>query len=247
MNTDSQDYYRSYEDRYRRVYAQGVEYWSGDPNEIATVIGLVEQFLHSADIAPASGPIVELGCGEGFLGEYLLRKGYSYTGVDISPSALDKARKRLAGHELRFVLGDVTNLSELQTESFVATLDNYCLHMLVTDVHREKYLAETYRVLKPGGHAWFHEIGQTDQFGERIRTFDDLLAAHPVDLGRCEDREAYTPAGKRVIQLPRLPARFTNREGYRQEIERAGFELRLVAAKKSGIIVHARRPGGGRG
>ena len=241
MTTGPKKYYEAYEERYKRVYAQGVDYWTGDPNEIAAVISHLDEFFRYAGITPSSGSIIEFGCGEGFLGEYLLMKRYSYLGIDLSPSALEKARGRVQGSGSSFMLGDITNLHEVQSGSFDVALDNYCLQMLVTDEDRKKYLAEIHRVLKSGGRAWFHEIGQQNQFKDEIRTFGDFLAKYPVDIGTCEAREACTQGKKKIVFLPRLSARFNNCDGYREEIEKAGFEVQLIEARKSGIIIFARK------
>ncbi len=241
MTTDQEKYYRAYEDRYRRVYGQGVDYWTADPDEIATVIKHLNQFFQDTGITPGFGSIVEFGCGEGFLAEYLLSKGYSYLGIDLSPSALEKARHRVRGYDSKFILGDITDLSDIQADSFDIGLDNFCLHMLVTDEDREKYLAEIHRVLKSSGRVWFHEMGQASQFREKIKSFEDFLAKHPMDLDTCEARPAYTPQGVMTVYLPRLCARFNNCDGYREEIEKAGLKVDLVKARASGIVIYARK------
>ena len=240
MCADPKKYYEAYEDRYRRVYAQGVKYWTGDPDEIATVTGHLDEFLQFAGTTPASDSIIEFGCGEGFLGEHLLRKGYSYLGIDLSPSALHRARSRLPGNDSSFMIGDITNMRDMQIGSFDVALDNYCLHMLVTDEDRRKYLAEIHRVLKSDGHAWFHEIGQPNPFKDEIQSLEDFLARYPVDLATCEARDAYTQGEKTTVYLPRIPARFNNCDGYREELEGAGFEIQLLETRRSGIVVFAR-------
>ena len=234
-------YYTTYEDRYRRVYAQGVEYWTGD-QEIAVVIGLVDDFIKFSKGTPFSHSIIEFGCGEGFLAEHFLQKGYSYLGVDISPSALNKARNRISESDSRFMIGDVTNLPEVRSGSFDIALDNYCLHMFVTDADRKRYLGEVKRTLKPGGYAWFHEIGQRDRFHDRIESIDEFLVKYPMDLNACETRCVYTKTGKKTVQLPRLPARFNNCEGYHDEIKAAGFEIEFIESRKSGVVIYARKP-----
>ena len=243
MTPDPTKYYERYVDRYSRIYAQGVSYWTGNPDEVGAVLRSVDEFLSYAKATPASASVVEFGCGEGFLGEHLLAKGYSYLGIDIAPSALAKARARAGGKASAFMLGDVTRLIEVRSDSFTVALDNYCLHMLVTDEDRKRCLSEIERVLTPGGHAWFHEIGQATPFTETIHSLEQFLAAHPIDLDACEAREAFTPGGKRTVQIPRLPARFNNGEGYRREIESSGLKVDLVEARDSGIVVYARKAG----
>ncbi|MAE61538.1 MAG: hypothetical protein CMJ49_09305 [Planctomycetaceae bacterium] len=117
MSTDQPKYYEAYEDRYRRVYAQGVEYWTGDPDEIAAVIGHVDEFLEFTGATPVGHSIIEFGCGEGFLGEYLLRRGYSYLGIDLAPSAVAKARNRIPGNDASFMLADITDAPDVRSGS----------------------------------------------------------------------------------------------------------------------------------
>lgn len=240
MTTKPNKYYEAYEDRYRRVYAQGIDYWAGNPDEIETVIRYVDQFLVYVGAAPLLDAIVEFGCGEGFLGEYLLSKGYSYLGIDLSPSALEKAHCRVAATNDSFILGDITDLFQVPSDSFSLGLDNYCLHMLITDEDRKKYLSEIYRIVKPGGYAWFHEISQEKPFNEQITSLQDFLTIYPVNIEECEAREAYTPTGKKTLHLPRLPARFNNCDGYAAEISNAGFAIDLIELRESGVVIHAR-------
>lgn len=57
------------------------------------------------------GSILDLGCGEGILQEYLGRSGYgAYLGVDFSDVAIANAQK-LADEKTRFVVGDLDRLS----------------------------------------------------------------------------------------------------------------------------------------
>lgn len=74
-------YYTLYEDRYRRVYEQGIEYWSADPEEIAREINNIEQFLNYTGCHPSTTSIIEFGCGEGYLAKYLLECGFRYRRV----------------------------------------------------------------------------------------------------------------------------------------------------------------------
>lgn len=57
----------------------------------ATIAGYLHYFLHASDA------VLDLGCGEGLLVEYMAPSFYQrYTGIDISDVALAKARARHA-------------------------------------------------------------------------------------------------------------------------------------------------------
>lgn len=49
--------------------------------------------------------VVDLGCGTGLLLDLVPLASTSYTGIDISPAMLDRAREKHPGH--RFVVGDI--------------------------------------------------------------------------------------------------------------------------------------------
>jgi 2-polyprenyl-3-methyl-5-hydroxy-6-metoxy-1,4-benzoquinol methylase len=53
------------------------------------------------------GTVLEVGCGSGVLAEMLIASGMRYEGFDISPVAIEKARKR--NPEGRFFVGDATD------------------------------------------------------------------------------------------------------------------------------------------
>jgi SAM-dependent methyltransferase len=68
---------------------------------------------HRAELVRLLGPrleagdtVLDLGCGDGGLAEFLLPHGIGYIGVDASPAMVSAARKRLAGRA-ELELGDV--------------------------------------------------------------------------------------------------------------------------------------------
>jgi trans-aconitate methyltransferase len=63
-------------------YAESPKRWSGHPNP--TLVDVV------ADLTP--GRAVDLGCGEGADAIHLARQGWEVLGVDISPTAVQRAR-----------------------------------------------------------------------------------------------------------------------------------------------------------
>src|SRR5438270_2060518 len=96
--------------------------------------------------------ILEMGVGTGRIALPIIRAGYRYTGVDISPRMLDRLRAALptiAGAEQRVTLveGDITALP-FADRSFDVVLTVHVYH-LVSD--RARAIAEGVRVLaRPG-------------------------------------------------------------------------------------------------
>ena len=233
-------YFSLYEDRYRRLRKQGIEYWISDPEENTRVIESVNGLLNYAKCQPSKTSIIEFGCGEGHLAEYLLKAGYRYLGVDISESAIIQAKKK-AGvkRQKTFLVADITNLKQVCDNSFDIAIENQCLHMLVTDEHRKHYLKEIKRVLKNDGKAYFRDSIQQEEFKARISTFEEFVEKHYGDYSQLEEYQAYTDGKIMKIKLPRIPARFNNEQGYQKELKAAGFTIDYFNVENELCIIYA--------
>lgn len=221
-------YYHSYEDRYRAVYRQGVKYWSAFPWEVLEDLAGLDSFLEFAGARPGAHKVLEPGCGEGHLALALVQKGFDYLGIDVAPSALEKARARLAEAgfqgEDRFVLADATDLSFLPKAGFDLAVDNRMLHMLVVDEDRRRYLAGLRRALKPGGLVVFKEIYHDQAYEGPIDSFGQYLAVFRPDLTTLEERTAYNAGGEVKVSVTRVPARPRGERGYAKEMAEMGFK-----------------------
>ncbi|MBI4601161.1 MAG: methyltransferase domain-containing protein [Planctomycetes bacterium] len=92
---------------------------------------------------------VELGCGTGTNVVFLASRGFDATGIDIAPTALERARRkaREAGARASFVLADVLAPPEL--EPFDLVFDRGCYHGLRRGGAAE-YLEALRRLTRPG-------------------------------------------------------------------------------------------------
>lgn len=236
-----QKYYHAYEDRYKRVYSQGIEYWISDPIEIRASTDKLEEFFKYYGLSPTNAKVIEFGCGEGHLAQYLIQKGYQYLGVELSTSAIAKAKQRLdeSGISGNFLLADVTHLDMIADESYYVAIDNFCLQMLVLDVDRHNYLSEIRRILTKQGKAFFREIYQQQVFDEEIKSFDQYIAKFKPDLKTLEDRKVYTQGKYRKIKLPRIPAQFNNETGYRKELMNVGLIIDDFQLQQHTCVIYA--------
>lgn len=102
--------------------------------------------------------VVEIGCGRGVGTELLLqRMGVAHvTALDLDPAMVQRARRRLAGHGARVEVqnGDACNLP-LEDASIDAVVDFGVIHHV--PAWRDA-VAETARVLRPGGQFVFEEV-----------------------------------------------------------------------------------------
>ena len=73
-----------YEDRYKRVYAAGARFWEA-PLPTEELVNFIGKWV------PPKRKVIDFGCGEGRDSIFLARSGYDVTGVDIAPSAINRA------------------------------------------------------------------------------------------------------------------------------------------------------------
>src|SRR5687767_9051897 len=75
--------------------------------------------------------VIELGGGSGINAVWLAQQGFNVTAIDFNRLAIEKAKERAAsaGVAVRFVLGDVLNLTE-EYEPFPFFFDRGCYHVV---------------------------------------------------------------------------------------------------------------------
>jgi ubiquinone/menaquinone biosynthesis C-methylase UbiE len=237
---DDKTYFGLYEDRYRRLREQGIEDWISTLEEFKHSIKNVDDFLIYSHCHPAKNSVIELGCGQGHLAAHLLDRGYRYLGVDIAESAILQARKKAGVRgQHAFLLADVTDLHELQDESFDIAIDYQCFHMLVVDEHRKKYLAGLKRVLKNGGKVFFRESYRPKEFKANISSLGDFAKITRCNYTTLLNYPAYVDGKDCNVKLPRIPARSNNEEGYKKELQEAGFTVVFFRSEDLSCIMYA--------
>jgi 2-polyprenyl-3-methyl-5-hydroxy-6-metoxy-1,4-benzoquinol methylase len=95
---------------------------------------------------------VDFGCGAGNYTVWLAKQGFDVTGIDISPSAIDLARKNAVkqGVQCTFIVADVLGDLREVKGLFDFAFDWELLHHIYPQ-DRPGYLANVARLLKPGG------------------------------------------------------------------------------------------------
>jgi SAM-dependent methyltransferase len=142
-----------------------------------------------------SGSVLDVGCGTGEITERLAAKypQATFVGIDLEEPHLDRARKRCAkfGSRVRFQVGDALAMpfADQQFDRVV------CRHLLQAIPDAPKALAETRRVLRPGGRAhliaedygmlWCHPTGlDSDGFWQVIPPRYASAAGCDLHIGR---------------------------------------------------------------
>lgn len=143
-----------YEAKYKRVYEAGVP--------MVSTRGYDENYRVFLSGRKNRGQLVEFGCGEGHAAAMAAGLGYDVLGIDIAPSAIAKARQLYdevtPGRHLRFEVGDVVESASLPPESFDVVTNIGCLHVMEEAEDAHRHVASAYRVLKPGGVAYFQNM-----------------------------------------------------------------------------------------
>lgn len=238
---DEEKYYLRYNDRYRRMHARGFERWVSSPEENAGVLESVDKFLEYTACIPSQTKIIEFGCGEGFVAEHLLSLDYDYLGLDISETAIEKARKHtgINGRDSFMVADILSDLDRIPDASFDIAIDNQCFHMLVTDEHRSSYLRDIRRILTKNGKVFFRENTQEEEFTQEISDFQDWLDKTGNEYETLHDYPAYKDNRRYRVKAPKVPARFNNETGYRRELEAAGLKVDYFESDDWMCIIYA--------
>ncbi|MBI5732330.1 MAG: class I SAM-dependent methyltransferase [Candidatus Magasanikbacteria bacterium] len=130
-----------------------------DYDAISQEWGATRQFPRLYQTKAISGikkgsKILDIGCGNGVLYDFLSRKSIKYVGLDSSGKLLSIAEKRIKkiGGSYKLVLGNITSLP-FKDKKFDWVLALAVLHHIPSSALQKKAVEEMHRVLKPQGRA----------------------------------------------------------------------------------------------
>lgn len=197
-------YYEAYDDRYRQVHGQGLQWFSDAPTPI--VADVMERFgIHR------SHRILELGCGEGRDAGPLLEQGFSVVATDISATVVDFCRKRWPGFAENFRTLDCIHGKLDGTFNFIYAVA--VVHMLVQDGDRNGF----YRFLRD--HLSETGIGLVCAMGDGTREW----ASDPEEAFMLRPR--MHQASGRELMLAGTSCRVVNRDTFCREMEDNGLAV----------------------
>jgi cyclopropane fatty-acyl-phospholipid synthase-like methyltransferase len=152
--------------------------------------------------------VLEIGVGVGRIAEHLAPRCARFHGVDIAAGMIEVASRRLAGLDnVRLEVLERSDLSCLPDASF----DRVYAQIVLIHLDREdvfNYLREAYRVLAPGGRAWFQTNNLLHRGGTLgfVAAADEIAAVGQANRGRVhfltapELRHYVELAGFRVVE-----------------------------------------------
>jgi len=136
-------------------YAAGELPWdTGEPEP------LLVEFVSSGGVTP--GRTLEIGAGTGTNAIWLAERGFDVLGLDVSSLAVEKARAKMDGRDLRCRFATLDVLAGTPPDGpFQFIFDRGCFHVFDECEERARFAAHVAAVLAPGG-LWLSLIGSTE-------------------------------------------------------------------------------------
>ncbi len=162
-----------------RQYVNGLP--AATPWDIGGPQEIVKQLVA---LGAVKGDVLDPGTGPGHHAIYYASKGYSATGIDSSPTAIERAKDnaRRAGVSVDFQVGDAIRLHGLENR-FDTVVDCAFYHVF-SDVPeaRRAYAQALHRVTKPGARLYMFEYADYGVNGIRAPrsvSLDDFIQVFP--------------------------------------------------------------------
>ena len=197
-------YYEAYDDRYRQVHGQELQWFADAPTPV--VMEILERYGIEKD-----GKLLEIGCGEGRDGGFLMERGFRVLATDVSTAAIAYARNRFPGFVQSFQVLDC--LQERLPEKFPFIFAVAVIHMLVPDTDRDGFYRFIREHLAEGGLALIGSMG--DGVVERQ---SDITSAFETQ------ERLHEPTG-RVVSIAGTSCRMVSWDTLRREVERNGLAI----------------------
>ena len=144
------------------------------------------------------GRALDIGCGTGTDARYLAGCGWEETAVDLSPTAIERARA--GGGRIRFEVHDILT-APAPNGPYDLVFDRGCLHVFDEAAERARFAEVVAGALAPGGQ-WLSLAGSTEgparDFGPPRRSARDLVLAIEPHLEILELRRASFQVGDAV-------------------------------------------------
>jgi ubiquinone/menaquinone biosynthesis C-methylase UbiE len=156
---------------------------------------------------PTSAKVIDVGGGDSFFVDNLLELGYQdITVVDISESALERAKKRLgdSADKVKWIVADAASLK--LTEKYDFWHDRAAFHFLTQEHEIENYIDTVQQCVNPGGKLvigtfsengpkkcsgieikQYSEDSMNERFGKYFRKIDCITVDHKTPSGSVQN------------------------------------------------------------
>jgi len=149
------------------------------------------------------GEVLDPGTGPGHHAIHYASKGYSTTGIDVSPTAIERAERNAerAGVRVNFEVADATRLDGLENR-FDTVVDSAFYHVFLDDEQTQtRYMQALHRATRPGARLFMFEFGRHNVNGLQLEglpaeNFERVLPAagwRIDDLGISTFQATFSP------------------------------------------------------
>jgi ubiquinone/menaquinone biosynthesis C-methylase UbiE len=122
----------------------------------------IVEFAVATAAVGAGNEVLEVGCGTGQLTESLARYGFRLTAIDIGPSMINAARRRLDGSAVSFQVSSFEDFAAADA-SFDLIISGTAFHWVDPEVRFRKPA----RLLRPGG--WLALLDIVERYDDPLR------------------------------------------------------------------------------
>jgi ubiquinone/menaquinone biosynthesis C-methylase UbiE len=190
---------KHWENIYQTKELKDVSWFQPTPT---TSLDFIKQFN-----IPTSAKIIDVGGGDSFFVDNLLELGYQdITVVDISESALERAKKRLgdSADKVKWIVADAASLK--LTEKYDFWHDRAAFHFLTQEHEIENYIDTVQQCVNPGGKLvigtfsengpkkcsgieikQYSEDSMNERFGKYFRKIDCITVDHKTPSGSVQN------------------------------------------------------------
>jgi len=123
-------YYHAYDDRYRQIHAQKLQWFADSPSPIVDEV--IQEFTISKQ-----DRLLEIGCGEGRDAFVLLQQGFDLLATDISPVAISYCQNKIPDQKDHFQILDCVTQTLNRYFNFIFAVA--VVHMLVLNEDRIRF------------------------------------------------------------------------------------------------------------
>lgn len=197
-------YYEAYDDRYRQVHAENLQWFAEAPSKIVSQV--IERFDVRRDVS-----ILEIGCGEGRDARPLLNQGFRLLATDISSEAVLYCQKLDPEHADSYLILDCVHGQTDERFDFIYAVA--VLHMLVENNDRAAFYRFIRDHLSADGIALICTMGN----GIFERSSDISTA---FDL----QQRTHEESGKSLL-IAGTSCRMVSFSTFETEIDRSGLNL----------------------
>lgn len=197
------------------------QYWSNEEPE-KILAGAYFPGKELTKLIKIKSKVLDIGCGPGKISEYLYKKNFIVTGIDINKKALEENKKR--NSDITYLEADITRKLPFEDSFFDAITVPYVFVSIIDKKEAQKAATELIRVLKIGGVLWLCEATYSKNYEERYKIGKELTGLDNIAISFFNDKH-----NKGTIK------RFIHHY-LSEEIDQLFLSLDKLSSKQLGIV-----------